>query len=93
MAALGSKRWALSWTVTPGFVFVQTFSVHMIQLVGTLYKVVSMFEEFRLIPLLHYPDKRRSSFYSMHVDRLLSFDTSAQQITLKRSRIAHSDAG
>lgn len=57
MEALAWKRKVHSWTVKPGLVPVLKCFVHIIHCPGSLYKIATLFDKFREIPLLQWSDK------------------------------------
>lgn len=54
-----------------------------------MYKNVMLFEQWRYIPLLQWPDEWHGRFFSMDVKTLLVLDTSAQVITVKNPTMLH----
>lgn len=78
-----------SCAVPPGLVPVQKFSVHVMNLLGNVYKCATFFEKCRYIPLFQWFDKWNGPFYSLDVETLLTLDTLPHRIRMKRSTIPH----
>lgn len=91
--APASKRQVDTWSALPVFVFWQTFLVHVMNFHENVYKDAPLCEQCWHISLLQLCDRLRSRLYSMDMKTLLTFDTSAYGITVKRSTIHHCDTG
>lgn len=82
-----------SRTVPTGHVPLQTFVEHSMHFLESLYKYATLFEKCRYIPLSQWPDEWRRCFNVVDVDTLLTLDTTAQEVTVKKSTILHPDSG
>lgn len=83
--AVASRRRVYYWTVSPGFIPTQKFPVHIMHYLGTVYKDATTLEKPRLIPLLQQSGDWCGRFYGIDVGTLLTLDTSAQGITVKKA--------
>lgn len=93
MAALTSERMANSRTVPFGHIPGQISPVYMKHFVGNVYNDVSSFEKCQEFPLWKWSDKWRCRFHNMDKETLLMLDASSRKITVKKSKVSHSDVG
>lgn len=67
--------------------------MHILHFLSNLYKNPTLFEKSRHIPLLRRLNKLPGRFDDKDVDTLLTFDTSGQEKTVKKSKGYHPNAG
>lgn len=91
--ALKLQRTVDDWTAAHRFVYVEVSPAHLVHFFETMYKNATLFVKFPHISLSQRYQRRRSCFYSTDLDTFLAFDTSAQVIKAKKSRISDPDAG
>lgn len=67
--------------------------MHIMRYFWNLYKHGTLFENYRHMSLSRWSDKWRRHFYGMDVKFFLTFNTSGQEITVRKLKIPRPDFG
>lgn len=91
MTVLALKRNVDTFTVQPGLVPVQKYSMHIMYFLWNAYSDATLFEKYRHIPPLHWSDTCWGRFYGRYVETILVLCTIAKRIRLKKISATHPD--